>query len=377
MKAYALTCVLAAVVTFGCSKSENDIKADVEEQPKGDADYTLLVNTNGKFKATSVQGNSEKLSPNEKDSDFQEIAEPLLISEEGKVVTMYLKDSACSGEIIVHDFSQDTSTEKDVFTDLSACNLIPKAIVKGGNKVYIAYEKEINGQNKGFWVRAIEMSETETASEDIALTYRPEEMVFSNDKLFILGMDEEITDEHKLMVIDFASDKAITFKNLGYDARTILKNSQGNVVVGYDEMHVIYDSATMVSEQTNYLEGKAPNFFNSRLKHFDSNGKMYYAMTANAYSEYPKVPAIYDFDENLVKLYAFENFLTEAQRDHEFAIENTTVVHYDEANNMLLVGYKKSGENNAGGMLRIQLEPNPKLAGYLDVMGVPVTIFVN
>src|SRR5680860_1856705 len=115
---------------------------------------------------------------------------------------MYHKKSNCDGSITVHDFNDATTRSFDVFADLGTCTLTPKAIVKGDTFVYIAYEKEINAETNEFWVRAIDISSTEITTEDIALKYTPEGLAFSNDRLFILGLDEEITDEHKLTVLD-------------------------------------------------------------------------------------------------------------------------------------------------------------------------------
>lgn len=100
-------------------------------------------------------------------------------------------------------------------------------------------------------------------------------------------------------------------------------------------------------------------------------------MLAGTYSKYSLIPAVYDFNKNSAILYAFENFLTETQLDFELEIENTTLVHYDEVNNLLLIGYKKSGEDKKGGLLRINPVPQPKFAGNLDLDGIPYALYVD
>lgn len=378
MKTYTLAYAFMALMIFGCSKSDETTTEDGGKTDQSvPADYTLLVNSNGMLNGVLLNGDAETLNLNDGDSGFQKIAEPLLISEEDKVLTMYHKKSACSGEITVHDFGKSTSKSFEVFADLGACTLTAKSIVKGGNTIYIGYEKEVNAGSKEFLVRAVDISGSETTFDDVTLVYDPVGLAFSKNRLFIFGHDKEITDEYKLTVLNAESNSEIFEDNLGFDPRSIFKNPEGNVIIGYDELHTTYNSATLGLEYTNYPLDKEPNFLNSAFKHFDSKGKMYYAMLAGTHSEYPLVPAIYDFDKNLTVLYAYENFLTETQLNFEFEIENTTVVHFDEANNLLLVGYKKSGAGDKGGLLRIKPKPEPKFAGNLDLDGVPYAIYID
>ncbi len=367
-----------ALFVIGCSKSDGPIDDDGGKiEPSVEADYTLLVNFHGMLTGKLLNGDAETLSLNDGDSGFPKIAKPLLISEEGKVLTMYHKKSACSGEITIHDFSKATTKSVAVFSDLGACTLTAKAIVQGGNTVYVAYEKEVSAESTAFMVRAIDVTGAGGVFEDVMLKFNPVGLAFSNNRLFIFSLDEKITDEYQLTVLDAKSNKEIFEDNLGFDAKSIFKNPDGNIIIGYDELHSTYNSSTLALAYTNYPSGKAPNFINSEFKHFDRSGKMYYAMLAGIHSDYSLVPAIYDFDENLTVLYAYENFLSKTQLNFEFEIENTTVVHYDEANNLLLVGYKKIGEGNKGGLLRIKTKPEPKLAGNLDLDGVPYAIYID
>ena len=141
-------------------------------------------------------------------------------------------------------------------------------------------------------------------------------------------------------------------------------------------MHTTYNSTTLDFNYTNYPDGKSPNFVGTTFKHFDLAGKMYYAASAGENSSYSHIPAIYDFENQLTVLYAFENFLTEAQRNVQFSIENTTAVNYDEKNNLLLVGYAKS-DGSGGGILRIKPAPEPTFIGNLDLSGIPYVIRTN
>ncbi len=377
MKTYNLIYALMALFIVGCSKSDEATDDTGKSDQSVPADYTLLINANGMLTGNLLNGDAETLSMNEDESGFAAIAEPQLISEEGKVLTMYHKKSNCGGTLTVHDFNDATSKSFDVFTDLDACNITAKAIVKGGNILYVAYEKEVSSEITKFSVRAINISGAETTFKDEALEFNPEGMAFSNNRLFILGLDEEITGDHRLTVLDVSTYSKLFKKDLGLNARSIFKNPQGNIIIAYDELHSTFNSVTMAVNYTKYTQGQAPNFVNSKFNHFDSNGKMYYATLAGTHSVYSQIPAVYDFGENLTVLYAYENFLTEAQLNFEFEIGNTTVVHYDEANSLLLIGYKKTGEGNKGGLLRIKTVPNPKFAGNLNLEGVPYAIYLD
>ncbi|HZJ19828.1 MAG TPA: hypothetical protein VFD35_05675 [Pricia sp.] len=377
MKTYTLTYAFIALFIFGCSTSEDDTDDDDKIEQSVEADYTLLVNTGGMLTGKLLNGDAETLSVNDGESGFAAIAEPQLISEEGEVLTMYHKKSNCGGTITVHDFNDATSKSFDVFADLGTCNLTAEAIVKGGNTIYVAYKKEISAEITEFAVRAMEISGAKATFEDVALDYNPVGLAFSNNRLFIMGFDEDISGEHKLTVLSADTNTEIFEDNLGFDAQSIFKNPEGNIIVGYDNLHTTINSKTFAKSYTTYAPGSVPNFATSELRHFDSNGKMYYAMLAGTYSKYSLIPAVYDFNKNSAILYAFENFLTETQLDFELEIENTTLVHYDEANNLLLIGYKKSGDDKKGGLLRINPVPQPKFAGNLDLDGIPYALYVD
>ena len=378
MKTYNFIYAIVALGVIGCSKSEEYSDDDATKiHQKSTANYTLLMKSNSELQSTLINGNRETLTLNEGESSFSNRLEPLLISEDGFTLTMYHKNSSCTGTITIHDFKNDRFDTYDVFEDLSTCSLVPKAIVKGGNSIFVAYEKEIDVNRTEFAVRAIDITDNQNTYIDISIKYNPEGLTFSNNKLFILSLDEDVSGEHELIVIDANTKEEVFEANLGFDAQNIFKKPDGDIIVAYDELHTTINSKTMTFSYTNYGPGSAPNFTKSTLRHFDSNGHMYYAMGAGNFSTYTSIPAVYDFDKNSAVLYAFENFLTEAQLKFEFEIENTTAVHYDEDNKHLLVGYKKSVSEEKGGLLRISTVPQPKFAGNLDLDGIPYAIYLN
>lgn len=376
MKTYNSVWALMALFIIGCNTDE---VSDTDEKPDVNllSNYTVLVNTNGMLSGKRINIEAETFSTTDELSGFSNIGTPQLISEEGKILAMYHQLADCSGSVTIHDFSESTSKSIDVFTDVDKCDITAKAIVNGSNSVYVAFEKTSNVETKEYFIRSLDIAKTGTAFVDVQLEFKPEGLAFANNKVFILGLDEEGQGEHKMTVLDAKTNTRIFEENLGYDAQNIFKNPKGDIIVGFNELHITYNSISLTSSNTNYPLGKEPNFVNSELKHYDSSGKMYYAALSGTHSLYSQIPAVYNFSTNLAVLYAYENFLTEAQLNFEFKIENTTVVHYDEANNLLLVGYKKLGEGDKGGLLRIKPIPDPKLIGNLDTDGIPYAIYID
>ncbi len=378
MKSYTLFSALLVLFAMGCSKSDEP-GHDGKIKSGNEAAYTLILKGNGQLNATPLNADGETLAINTAESGFKDTAEPQLISEEGKVLTMYHSKSDCSGEITVHDFNGDTSRRFEVFTDLGTCNLSALAIVNSGNTVYIAYGLAQN-MGKGsseYFVRAIDISSDDATFIDTSLAYKPVGLAFAKNQLFVLGVDENITGEHKLSVLDADTRTVVFTANLGFKALGIFKNPDDNIIISYDELHTTINSATLSFNFTRYPANAAPNFIGSEFRHFDSSGKMYYAMLAGPLSLYSRIPAVYDFHKNSAVLYAYENFLTAAQRNFEFKIENTTVVQYDETNNLLLIGYKKSGGDEKGGLIRVKPVPVPEFVGNLDLPGIPYAIYID
>ncbi|MGB7394056.1 MAG: hypothetical protein WA913_06655 [Pricia sp.] len=375
MKTYPFFYALILVFAIGCSKSEDAITEEGKDEQEVEASYTVVAKKNGQLTATLLDSDAETLTISKVESGFQSTAEPQLLFEEDKALTLYQKKSDCSGTVTVHDFNSDSSQSVDVFADLGACTLTANAITKGGNKVYIAYTLEQEADT--YFVRAVDMSGTEEVSVDLELEFEPIDLVFAKNRLFVFTLDEEVTGEHKMIIIDAEAENTLFTENLKLDALGIFKNPNDDIIVGYEDLHTTYNSQTLDFEFTNYPTDADPKFIGSSLRHFDSSGKMYYARVSGVHSIYERIPAVYDFDANSSVLYAYENFLTEAQREFEFEIENTTVVQYDEANNLMLVGYKKSGGTDRGGILRIKPIPEPAFAGNIDLDGVPLSIYTK
>lgn len=380
MKTYNLIYALLAFAIIGCNKSDNG-GDDNGKDPGEDATYTLLAKEDGVLTGTLINATAEVTTLNPAASPFEDMPLPDLTYKDGTILTTYQKDTDCGGKISQFDFSDDSSKNMDLFSDLTDCELTATAIAHSDDMFYIAYSPE---DGSDYLVRAIDPSKTESNFVDVPLkaqpqdpTYIPKELVFANNKLFILGHDEEATDEYHVLVLDPATNSLIHDVNLGFDVKQIFKNPGDNIIVSYSELHTELNSTTMAVEYTNYGPGTEPQFTNSKYNHFDGDGRMYYEMPPGSHSTYPIIPAVYDFEEQLAILYVYENFLTEAERNFEYEIESTTMVCYDDKNEFILIGYKKMGSSNKGGLMRVKPAPEPELIDNLDVDGIPYKLFVE
>lgn len=374
MKTYNSIYVLLTLVIIGCSKSDDSIVN--EEKPTSiDADYAVMLSSGTTLAPQLLNANGELLTLNPEESNLASKSIPQLTSLEGSEFFQYHK-TGCSGKITRHDFTKDETAEIDVFDDLDDCMLTAVALLTSDAKICIAYEREIDEKTSTFGVRIIDRKSADLDFVDVPLNKKPLDLAIANDRLFIMTLDVELSEENYLSVLDFSSNSLIHEMNLGFRARRVFNTSQDTIIISYDELHTTLDSASLSFVFTNYAEGTEPKFTANAFDCFDGDGKLYYPKAADAVSTYPEIPAVYDFTKNLVTLYAYENFLTEEKRDFEFEIETTTTVNYDEKNDLILIGYKKVGKQE-GGLLRIKPSPEPAFVDHIDLEGVPYVLFVN
>ncbi len=382
MKTYNIFYVLLALIIFSCSEADQGSGEGLGggETTSIDADYAVLLEKAGNITTQLLNANREVMTLNPSESALVKTASPLLVEVLGSKFLQYQKNADCTATITMHDFSTDTNEEIEVFSDFNDCSLQAMAITLSEQSLFIAYQLDLDGKNKENKVRVIDLGTSEPSFVDIEIAEKPIDLVIANNRLFVMTLDEEITDENNLTVIDLATTTLIHKMSLGNDVRRIFKNRVGNIIISYDELHTTLNSDSMAFVYTNYENGKEPNFTSVQADFFDNNGRMYYRMNPATYSEYDASPAIYDFSKNLTIIYSFENFLTGAQRNLEFEIENTTVVGYDSENDLILIGYKKSSGNDKGGLLRITPNPLPDKPAFIDNInldGVPTQIIVN
>jgi hypothetical protein len=377
MKAYKLCCLLwVCFVVISCSKSDGATEDNIIKDPGAGAAYQLLLVQEGSLIGLSLEANKESMVVNTSGNNFETTALPQLEFKDGNEITLYQQTGDCSGALMNYNYQSDTFVEKAIFSDLGICSLQVNAVAASNASYYVAYAIEVSPMPTSYFVRVIARN-TQAAPVDIPLPKKPVGLTFANNRLFVLVLDEEVTDENALMVFEAATNGFLIEVNLGYNAQGIFKNKAGNLIVAYEELHTLLNSETLALQYVNYQSGKEPNFAGSSLNHFDDQGNLYYEMPPGTNSMYPLVPAVYDFGQNLTVLYAYENFLTEVQRTVEFKIETTTLVGFDEKNDYLLVGYSKSDGSGTGGLFRIKPIPEPALIDHLSLEGIPYDIHVK
>lgn len=375
MKTFNSIFALLALLMIGCSASDDGVVGEEKPTPSIDADYAVVLNTGPTLSPQLLNANAEVLTLNPEASSLAAKAVPELTAMLGGEFLQYHK-TGCTGTITTHDFGVDETQDFEVFADLEDCMLTANALIASDAIIAIAYEREIDAKSSDYAVRIIDRKSADLEFIDIPLNKKPEDMAIANNRLFIKTLDVEISDENYLSVIDLGTNSAIHEMNLGFRARRVFTTTDDAVIISYDELHTTLNSSNLSFVFTNYGEGTEPQFTTDHMDYFDADGLLYYPKASESVSSYPEIPAVYDFSENLITLYAFENFLTEEKRDFEFEIETTTAVTYDAKNGFILIGYKKVGAQE-GGLLRIKPTPEPAFIDQIDLDGVPYAIFVN
>lgn len=376
MKAYSIIYALLALVVIGCSiSSDADSMEEIgNEETFFNADYVLLQATNDSLSTQLLKSSETRIDLSTSESAFSNVQLSNILFAKESIFASYTQLANCSGQVTLHDFSDDTSKVIPLFEDLVGCNLTVTAFTIEGTMLYIAYVLEETSKINTYFVRALDLSISEDNGIDIELDTKPTQMEYANDRLFVLTIDLEITDEYSLVVIDGASTMVIHEIGLGYDVERIFADTNQNMIIAYLELHTVLNTDTMGVAYTSYEAGKEPMFHNREFNSFDSKGRLFYTKPVQD-EVYFNIPAIYDFTKNLTTLYFYENFLTASQLEFEYEIGDTTMVSYDDSNSIMLVGYQKKGDSNKGGLLRIQLEPVPELLDNLDLDAVPFHIF--
>lgn len=380
MKTYTtLYTLLACIFVISCSKIESVSEdPDIDDLKSVAADYNLLSVDGDMLTSQLLNVDGESMTLNTSDSAFSDMNQPEIVYRNEDEITLYKKNGNCTGTITKHDFSSNTSNNIEVYTEIGDCSLITTSISNLNNLFFLGYTVDVTDKTKTYAVRIVDADATDANFTDIVLDKKPIAMAIAKNKLFVLTLDIDVTNDNSLSVIDLDTNTVISEIALGLYAKRIFVNSEENIIISYDDLHTTLNSTTLAVEYTNYESGKETDFISSEFNYFDTEGKLYYPKISGSYSNYPLIPAVYDFSKNLVTLYIYENILTETQQTVEYAIETTTMVSYDMANDYIVIGYKKNnGAQTKGGILRIKPSPAPKFIDNIDLDAVPYYIFMK
>ncbi|NNE77798.1 MAG: hypothetical protein HKN31_12085, partial [Pricia sp.] len=251
-KTYYLIHAALALIIIGCSNSNDVSNENFEEEESVTANYTLLLEEDGLLTAQLLNADADKLSINTETSDFISVTKPTLTFEEGQVLSMFLRHGDCSAEITVHNFETSVSKTYSVFSAMETCSFTEKAIAYTSNTLYIAYEVEITSSISEYFIRIVDISKSEPTWVDVPLLLKPVELAIANNRLFILTLDEELTGEHGISILNLATSSIIHEMLIGFDAHRIFRNPDKNIIISYEELHTTLNSSTFAVQYTNY-----------------------------------------------------------------------------------------------------------------------------
>ena len=231
-----ISLILVCTIAFSCKKDEIDPKPGPGQG--GAVDYQLLVTTANGFKAISLDADQDSMTLSTTMNGFSMTSEPHPTYRDGSVFSFYQKTGDCSARFLNYNFIDGSSREIDLFADLGSCDLDPYAVAHHADKGYVAYGLD-NGSASAHYVGAFGLNGPPNDFVDIPLTKKPVQLGFANGRLFVLTIDDQYTHENSLTVIDAATNAELIEINLGYDAQKLIRNTDGNMIVCYDELHTL------------------------------------------------------------------------------------------------------------------------------------------
>ncbi|MEO9479839.1 MAG: hypothetical protein ABJO28_00835 [Maribacter dokdonensis] len=373
MKTYNfVACFVLALSFVACDKSTNEQQEETSTNIA--VDYTVFLKTNDNVNAVIVRDNEGNLATESEVVSLGNIPTSAI-----KIKSVnglgYFYTANCEAALQWYNSENQTSGSVQLFNDLNACDVSVASVTYNEDNVFAAYEVDLAGKDKHYVVRVSSLDNPSAYSE-VTIDNKPVDIVESSGKLFVLTLNEFVSNEYHLSVIDLNTLDVMVNVDLGYDALRLFKNDSGEIIVSYPELHTTIDPMTLDKVYTTYGEDTAPGFISTQDYHIGNDGKFYFQkyMSDAAIKE---VPATYDFNRNGTVVYLFENFLSDSELNVKYNIAGTTAIAYDDKNNYMLIGYQKRGANNEGGILRITPSPDFKLIDNIDVSGIPQTIFIN
>ncbi|WP_430425590.1 hypothetical protein [Maribacter litoralis] len=375
MKTYNfVACFLLAFSFVACEKSTDEQLEETVIETDIAVDYTVFLKANDNINAAVVSTGQDNLVVGEEVASFGLIPANAIKFKSSSSLGYYYTAN-CEASLQWYNAEEQLSKTIQVFTDDNACDINVTAVAYDEVDMFIAYERDLLGKDKHFVVRRGSLNNPENYAE-ITLYNKPVDVVVSSNKLFVLTLNEFVSNEYHLTIIDLNSNDVLITLDLGYDALRLFKNNTDQIIVSYPELHTTIDPITLDKTYTTYGEDTAPGFITTNDFFMDGNGKFYFQKNMQG-ANITEVPATYDFEKNSTVVYLYENFLSDAELNVKFNIANTTAIAYDDKNNYILVGYEKNGSGDIGGILRITPSPDFEFVDNIDLSGIPQTIFID
>jgi hypothetical protein len=379
MKTYAYwASIMLAFLFVSCAKTAPDDLMNNPDTVFPDAsNLIVLVRKGSSITAQEWQSKEDgSLEPSERTPNFSGILNPIMLSLKEESIAFFQTDTFCDGEVILYDVHKNMETSSFVFDETGNCNWELTAMTHTESELFLAYILEMEGKDKAFFLRRVPFNSETPEFVDIPLTKKAIGLEPVGNKLFVLDFDEDITEENGLVVIDLEQNKKTYEMNLGYDVGNIFKDTNDNIVIAYPELHTLVNSATLAMTYTQYEEGTAPDFYDSKISLFDSSGNMFYLRNYDG-GETENIPGVYDFDNNLGTLYYFQNFLTQEQLEMELNINKAMSLAFDNKEQILYIGYQKKDDTSKGGILQLKLYPELVYLANSNLDGLPEAICIQ
>ncbi|MEP2277963.1 hypothetical protein [Maribacter sp.] len=374
MKTYKyVACFVLAFSFFACEKSSEQVEEEIVTSAQ--VEYTVFLQNNNLLNGVVVASSDEEFAVKSTLISFNSVPSNAITYRTATDISYYATTN-CHATLQWYNSESSVVESVALFDDIDACDINVLAMARSNEITAVAYERELLGKDKQYVVRVNSLIDLVGNPLEILLDKKPVDIVFSTNKLFVLTLNEFITDEFHLSVIDMNTNEALMELDLGLDAQRLFTNNNGDVIISYPELHTTLNPVSLNKSYTTYGEDTEPGFITTTDFYMDNNGKFYFQKNVPT-AEVVGVPAIYDFEKNSTVVYLFENFLTDTELNVKYNIANTSAISYDEKNNYVLIGYEKNGQADKGGILRITPAPDFKLIDNIDLDGVPKTIFVK
>ncbi|APQ19130.1 hypothetical protein BTR34_18175 [Maribacter hydrothermalis] len=368
-----MVCFVLAFSFVSCDKSSS-ASSEIEETGIP-VNYTVFLSKNNQLSALELSALNGELTVNGELSTFANIPSTYKKFRTSNDISFYYT-SNCKGYIQWYNVISNEAMLLEMFNDIEPCAIQITSIAHTDKYVMISYEMDLPGKDSQKVVRIYSKNETSEPYIELILDKKPIDLISSANRLFVLTLNEFVTDEFHLSVFDLSTNEELIELDLGVNAKKLFKNGLEQIIISYPEFHTIIDPVSLDKTYTTYGENSEPNFTTTKDSFLDITGKMYF-QKAILDAEIDMVPAIYDFQTNNTVVYLFENFLSESEINVKYNIGSTSAIAHDDNNKYMLIGYQKKNQAGKGGVLRVSTAPELKIIDNINLDGVPQTIFVK
>lgn len=271
--------------------------------------------------------------------------------------------SGCQGSLTLIDFGAQTTHQVEIpvaITDFCQAEII--SITQNSTYTFVAYIENGLGY---ILATTNDLSGTQNL-EKMTLDQLPEKLLASEQRLFV-----QIKDSDELSLFNPTDLSARGTIEISSDHLKLLETPKDEILILYNDQHVILSATGDEINRTIYQNGSAPHFDLEMPLRFFSNRVAYHRTD----EQHGNGPAIYDFPQKMVVLFLLTNFIPEQALNVKYDFLKITAIGMDAENDLLLIGYQKN-DMEKGGLFRISTQGEIKLLDHKDLGYVPKNIWV-